>query len=62
MRKGLVHINRDTIVNLLYAVSIDFSISEQGKQCMIKMCNGEVFMTDDERYIDQIAKEVTASG
>lgn len=62
MKDGFVHINRDTIVNLLYAVSIDFSISEQGKQCMIKMCNGEVFMTDDERYVNLITKEMTASG
>lgn len=62
MRNGFIHINENTIVNLRYIVSVDFAVNDAGRQCMIKTCNGEVFMTDDEMYIDHIAKKVILDG
>lgn len=51
-------VNDNTAVNVNHITSIDFSENESGRQCMIKMLNGEVFMTDNDEHIDRIIGQV----
>lgn len=53
-----VKVSQDSVINLDHVVSIDISANESGRQCLIKMINGEVFMTDDDLRIRGIKRKL----
>lgn len=57
-----VKVSQDSVINLDHVVSIDISANESGRQCLIKMINGEVFMIDNELRIRNIERRILLQG
>lgn len=59
---NFARVNCDSLINLDHVVSIDISTNELGRQCLIKMINGEVFMIDNELRIRNIERRILLQG